>query len=232
VCEGCGDCGEKSNCLAVMPLETEVGRKREIDQNACNKDFSCVEGFCPSFVTVHGGGLRKPEAMAGGIALATSLPEPQQPTLDRPWNVLMPGVGGSGVTTLGALLGMAAHLEGKGCSVLDQAGLAQKFGPVVTHIRIAAKQDDIFAVRIAAGETDLLLGCDLVVAAGEDSLTRLNDKISHAVINSHESATAEFTRNPDAQVPGGHARSADRCGWRRKDPFHRRDLPGHSPAGR
>ncbi|MBK3847653.1 indolepyruvate ferredoxin oxidoreductase family protein [Stutzerimonas xanthomarina] len=207
VCEGCGDCGEKSNCLAVMPLETELGRKREIDQNACNKDFSCVEGFCPSFVTVHGGGLRKPEAMAGGIEAAT-LPEPQHPSLDRPWNVLIPGVGGSGVTTLGALLGMAAHLEGKGCTVLDQAGLAQKFGPVVTHIRIAAKQDDIYAVRIAAGETDLLLGCDLVVAAGDDSLTRLNDQISHAVINSHESATAEFTRNPDAQVPGKAMREA------------------------
>ena len=207
VCEGCGDCGEKSNCLAVMPLETELGRKREIDQNACNKDFSCVEGFCPSFVTVHGGGLRKPEAVGASLDPA-QLPEPQRPGLDRPWNVLIPGVGGSGVTTLGALLGMAAHLEGKGCTVLDQAGLAQKFGPVVTHIRIAAKQDDIYAVRIAAGETDLLLGCDLVVAAGDDSLTRLNDQISHAVINSHESATAEFTRNPDAQVPGKAMREA------------------------
>jgi len=207
VCEGCGDCGEKSNCLAVQPLETELGRKREIDQNACNKDFSCVEGFCPSFVTVYGGGLRKPEAVAGGIA-GDQLPEPQRPSLDRPWNVLIPGVGGSGVTTLGALLGMAAHLEGKGCTVLDQAGLAQKFGPVVTHVRIAAKQDDIYAVRIAAGETDLLLGCDLIVAAGDDSLTRLNDQISHAVINSHESATAEFTRNPDAQVPGKAMREA------------------------
>jgi len=207
VCEGCGDCGEKSNCLAVMPLETELGRKREIDQNACNKDFSCVEGFCPSFVTVHGGGLRKPEAVGASLDPA-QLPEPQRPGLERPWNILIPGVGGSGVTTLGALLGMAAHLEGKGCTVLDQAGLAQKFGPVVTHIRIAAKQDDIYAVRIAAGETDLLLGCDLVVAAGDDSLTRLNDQISHAVINSHESATAEFTRNPDAQVPGKAMREA------------------------
>ncbi|QGZ32462.1 indolepyruvate ferredoxin oxidoreductase family protein [Stutzerimonas stutzeri] len=207
VCEGCGDCGEKSNCLAVMPMETELGRKREIDQNACNKDFSCVEGFCPSFVTVHGGGLRKPEAVGASLDPA-QLPEPRHPTLERPWNVLIPGVGGSGVTTLGALLGMAAHLEGKGCTVLDQAGLAQKFGPVVTHVRIAARQDDIYAVRIAAGETDLLLGCDLVVAAGDDSLTRLNDQISHAVINSHESATAEFTRNPDAQVPGKAMREA------------------------
>ncbi|MDP2747265.1 indolepyruvate ferredoxin oxidoreductase family protein [Pseudomonas sp.] len=207
VCEGCGDCSVKSNCLSVLPLETELGRKREIDQNSCNKDFSCVEGFCPSFVTVHGGSLRKPEAV-GLSALFIALPEPRQPSLERPWNILLPGVGGSGVTTVGALLGMAAHLEGKGCSVLDQAGLAQKFGPVVTHIRVAAKQDDIFAVRIAAGETDLLLGCDLVVAASEDALAKLNDKIAHAVINSHEAATAEFTRNPDAQVPGAAMREA------------------------
>ncbi len=207
VCEGCGDCSVKSNCLSVLPLETELGRKREIDQNACNKDFSCVEGFCPSFVTVHGGGLRKPEAV-GANALFISLPEPKQPSLERPWNILLPGVGGSGVTTVGALLGMAAHLEGKGCSVLDQAGLAQKFGPVITHIRVAAKQDDIFAVRIAAGETDLLLGCDLVVAASEEALAKLNENIAHAVINSHEAATAEFTRNPDAQVPGAAMREA------------------------
>ncbi|TXI35546.1 MAG: indolepyruvate ferredoxin oxidoreductase family protein, partial [Aquipseudomonas alcaligenes] len=207
VCEGCGDCSVKSNCLSVLPLETELGRKREIDQNACNKDFSCVEGFCPSFVTVHGGGLRKPEAL-GAKALFVALPEPRQPDLARPWNILLPGVGGSGVTTVGALLGMAAHLEGKGCTVLDQAGLAQKFGPVISHIRIAAKQDDIYAVRIAAGETDLLLACDLVVAAGEESLAKLNDKIAHAVVNSHEAATAEFTRNPDAQVPGAAMREA------------------------
>ena len=207
VCEGCGDCSVKSNCLSVLPLETELGRKREIDQNACNKDFSCVEGFCPSFVTVHGGGLRKPEAVDAN-ALFISLPEPKQPSLERPWNILLPGVGGSGVTTVGALLGMAAHLEGKGCSVLDQAGLAQKFGPVITHIRVAAKQDDIFAVRIAAGETDLLLGCDLVVAASEEALAKLNENIAHAVINSHEAATAEFTRNPDAQVPGAAMREA------------------------
>ncbi|SDJ75141.1 indolepyruvate ferredoxin oxidoreductase family protein [Pseudomonas indica] len=207
VCEGCGDCSVKSNCLSVLPLETELGRKRQIDQNACNKDFSCIEGFCPSFVTVHGGSLRQPEAV-GLNALFIALPEPTQPTLERPWNILLPGVGGSGVTTVGALLGMAAHIEGKGCSVLDQAGLAQKFGPVVTHIRIAAKQDDIYAVRIAAGETDLLLGCDLVVAASEEALAKLNDHIAHAVINSHEAATAEFTRNPDAQVPGAAMREA------------------------
>ncbi|MFV3386044.1 indolepyruvate ferredoxin oxidoreductase family protein [Pseudomonas sp. NY15364] len=207
VCEGCGDCSVKSNCLSVLPLETELGRKREIDQNACNKDFSCLEGFCPSFVTVHGGSLRKPEAVGLG-ALFIALPEPKQPALSRPWNILLPGVGGSGVTTVGALLGMAAHTEGKGCTVLDQAGLAQKFGPVITHIRIAARQSDIYAVRIAAGETDLLLGCDLVVSSSEEALAKLNDKIAHAVINSHEAATAEFTRNPDAQVPGAAMREA------------------------
>ncbi len=207
VCEGCGDCSVKSNCLSVLPLETELGRKREIDQSACNKDFSCLEGFCPSFVTVHGGSLRKPEAVGLG-ALFIALPEPKQPALSRPWNILLPGVGGSGVTTVGALLGMAAHIEGKGCTVLDQAGLAQKFGPVITHIRIAARQSDIYAVRIAAGETDLLLGCDLVVSSSEEALAKLNDKIAHAVINSHESATAEFTRNPDAQVPGAAMREA------------------------
>ncbi|VXC26642.1 indolepyruvate ferredoxin oxidoreductase family protein [Pseudomonas sp. 8O] len=207
VCEGCGDCSVKSNCLSVLPLETELGRKREIDQSACNKDFSCLEGFCPSFVTVHGGSLRKPEAV-GLSALFIALPEPKQPALSRPWNILLPGVGGSGVTTVGALLGMAAHIEGKGCTVLDQAGLAQKFGPVITHIRIAAQQSDIYAVRIAAGETDLLLGCDLVVSSSEESLAKLNDKIAHAVINSHEAATAEFTRNPDAQVPGAAMREA------------------------
>ncbi|WFS16999.1 indolepyruvate ferredoxin oxidoreductase family protein [Pseudomonas sp. 905_Psudmo1] len=207
VCEGCGDCSVKSNCLSVLPLETELGRKREIDQSACNKDFSCLEGFCPSFVTVHGGGLRKPEAV-GLSALFIALPEPKQPALSRPWNILLPGVGGSGVTTVGALLGMAAHIEGKGCTVLDQAGLAQKFGPVITHIRIAAQQSDIYAVRIAAGETDLLLGCDLVVSSSEEALAKLNDKIAHAVINSHEAATAEFTRNPDAQVPGAAMREA------------------------
>ncbi|HJE27775.1 MAG TPA: 2-oxoacid:acceptor oxidoreductase family protein, partial [Pseudomonas nitrititolerans] len=159
------------------------------------------------FVTVHGGQLRKPEAVADGIE-AAELPEPQHPSLERPWNVLIPGVGGSGVTTLGALIGMAAHLEGKGCTVLDQAGLAQKFGPVTTHVRIAARQSDIYAVRIAAGEADLLLGCDLIVAAGDEALTRLNDRISNAVVNSFEGATAEFTRNPDAQVPGAAMRQA------------------------
>ena len=200
VCEGCGDCGVKSGCLSVLPKETAQGRKREIDQNACNKDFSCVEGFCPSFVTVHGGKLRKP-SLPTQVAAFVQLPEPQLPILDKPFNILLPGVGGTGVTTVGAMLGYAANLEGKGCSVLDQAGLAQKFGPVVSHIRIAARQEDLFAVRIAAGEAHLLLGCDLLVASGPDAIAKLNPTFSHAVVNSQQTPTAEFTRNPDAEFP-------------------------------
>lgn len=200
VCEGCGDCGVKSGCLSVLPKETAQGRKREIDQNACNKDFSCVEGFCPSFVTVHGGKLRKP-SLPDQTTAFVQLPEPPLPSLDTPYNILLPGVGGTGVTTVGAMLGFAANLEGKGCSVLDQAGLAQKFGPVVSHIRIAARQEDLFAVRIPAGEAHLLLGCDLLVAAGPDAVAKLNSTFSHAVVNSQQTPTAEFTRNPDAQFP-------------------------------
>jgi indolepyruvate ferredoxin oxidoreductase len=200
VCEGCGDCGVKSGCLSVLPKETAQGRKREIDQSACNKDFSCVEGFCPSFVTVHGGKLRKPQLPKQAAAFA-ALPEPTLPGLDKPFNILLSGVGGTGVTTVGAMLGYAANLEGKGCSVLDQAGLAQKFGPVVSHIRIAARQQDLFAVRIAAGEANLLLGCDLLVASGPDAIAKLNTAKSYAVINSQQTPTAEFTRNPDAEFP-------------------------------
>lgn len=200
VCEGCGDCGVKSGCLSVLPKETAQGRKREIDQNACNKDFSCVEGFCPSFVTVHGGALRKPSLPTQVQAFA-QLPDPQLPSLAKPHNILLSGVGGTGVTTVGAMLGFAANLEGKGCSVLDQAGLAQKFGPVVSHIRIAARQEDLFAVRIAAGEAHLLLGCDLLVASGPDAIAKLNSTFSHAVVNSQQTPTAEFTRNPDAEFP-------------------------------
>lgn len=200
VCEGCGDCGAKSGCLSILPKETAEGRKREIDQNACNKDFSCVEGFCPSFVTVHGGQLRKPQLPKQAQAFA-QLPEPILPSLDQPFNILLPGVGGTGVTTVGAMLGYAANLEGKGCSVLDQAGLAQKFGPVVSHIRIAARQEDLFAVRIAAGEAHLLLGCDLLVASGPDAIAKLSGAKSHAVVNSQQTPTAEFTRNPDAEFP-------------------------------
>jgi indolepyruvate ferredoxin oxidoreductase len=200
VCEGCGDCGVHSNCLSVLPKETEFGRKRMIDQSACNKDFSCLKGFCPSFVTVEGATLRRNRAASGATEFPP-LPEPVLPALDEPWNTVVTGIGGTGVLTVSAILGMAAHLEGKGCSVLNLSGLAQKFGPVVSHARIGATQEAIHAVRVAAGDADLLLGCDLVVSAAEDPLAKVNIERSHAVVNSFESPTAEFTRNPDAVFP-------------------------------
>jgi len=204
VCEGCGDCSRTSNCLSVLPLETELGRKRRIDQEACNKDYSCVEGFCPSFVTVHGGELRKPASAVGAaqaFAQLPALPEPSLPPLDRPWNIVVAGVGGTGVLTAAALIAMAAHIEGKGCATMNQTGLAQKFGAVVSHVRIAARQDDIKAVRIPAGDADLLLGGDLIVAAGSDALQCLDAERSHAVVNEAMQPTAEFITNPDRVVP-------------------------------
>ena len=200
VCEGCGDCGVQSNCLSIVPLETEFGRKRAIDQSSCNKDFSCIKGFCPSFVTVEGGRLRKPRPLAPAEAAAP--PAPQLPALDRPYGILITGVGGTGVITIGALLGMAAHLEGKGCSVLDMAGLAQKGGAVFTHVRIAEKPEDIHAVRVAAGGARLLLGCDMMVAASFDSLAKIKAGTTRAVINAHETMTGDFTRQPDLAFPG------------------------------
>lgn len=201
VCEGCGDCSKTSNCLSVVPVETEFGRKRAIDQSSCNKDYSCVEGFCPSFVTVHGGELRKGrggDLVEDGLP---ALPEPLRPGLDEPYGILVTGVGGTGVVTIGALLGMAAHLEDKGCTILDMTGLAQKGGAVYSHVRIAGRPDEIHAVRIAAGGARLLLGCDLVVAASLDALSKLQPGQSRAIVNSHETITGDFTRNPDLVFP-------------------------------
>ena len=203
VCEGCGDCSKTSNCLSVVPVETEFGRKRAIDQSSCNKDYSCVEGFCPSFVTVHGGGLKKGRAGDLGEDDLPALPEPAHPALDEPYGILVTGVGGTGVVTIGALLGMAAHLEGKGCTILDMTGLAQKGGAVYSHVRIARRPDDIHAVRLAAGGARLLLGCDLVVSASADALSKLEPGHSRAIVNSHEIITGEFTRNPDLVFPTG-----------------------------
>ncbi|HYB54669.1 MAG TPA: indolepyruvate ferredoxin oxidoreductase family protein [Alphaproteobacteria bacterium] len=203
VCEGCGDCGVKSNCLSVVPVETELGRKRQIDQSSCNKDFSCVNGFCPSFVTVHGGRLRKSKAAAAAESDPfAALPEPALPRVgDEPYNILVTGVGGTGVVTIGALLGMASHLEGKGASVLDMTGLAQKGGAVLSHVRIARRPEDIHATRVAAGEAKLVLGCDLVVAAGSEALGKVREGVTRVVINSHETPTGDFTRNPDMAFP-------------------------------
>ncbi|WP_440224600.1 indolepyruvate ferredoxin oxidoreductase family protein [Dokdonella sp. MW10] len=201
VCEGCGDCGVKSFCVSVLPKETEYGRKREIDQSGCNKDFSCVKGFCPSFVTVHGGGLKKKKGSAGAIDF-DALPMPVFATdLERPWNVLVTGIGGTGVVTIGALIGMAAHLEGKGSTVLDQTGLAQKGGAVTCHLRIAKAPGDIHAVRIAAGEADLVLGCDMVVVNDYWALSKIRADRSNVVLNTYEAMPGTFTTKPDMQFP-------------------------------
>jgi indolepyruvate ferredoxin oxidoreductase len=201
VCEGCGDCGVKSFCVSVLPKETEFGRKREIDQSNCNKDFSCVEGFCPSFVTVEGGTLRKGKK-SNAASLLDNLPAPQfASSLSQPWNILITGVGGTGVVTIGALLGMAGHLEGKGATVLDQTGLAQKGGAVTTHIRIARTPEDIHAVRIAAGEADLVLGCDMVVVNDYWALSKVRSERSNVVLNSYEAMPGTFTTHPDMQFP-------------------------------
>ena len=203
VCEGCGDCSSKSNCMSVVAVETEFGRKREIDQSSCNKDFTCLSGFCPSFVTIEGGKLRKPKALAEKPEDRWELPQPAPLTLDEPYSILVTGVGGTGVVTIGALLGMAAFIEGKGALNLDMAGMAQKGGAVWSHIRIAAQQDQLFAPRIAEGEASLLLGCDLVVSANTETLSKMRQGVTHAVINSEESITSAFVRTFALQAESG-----------------------------
>ncbi|MBM3648242.1 MAG: indolepyruvate ferredoxin oxidoreductase family protein [Alphaproteobacteria bacterium] len=212
VCEGCGDCSAQSNCLSVVPVETEFGTKRAIDQSSCNKDFSCLAGFCPSFVTIEGGRLRKGKADAAAASTPPELPLPPAPTVpaitDKPYGVLITGVGGTGVVTVGAIMGMAAHIEGKGASVLDQLGMAQKGGAVISHVRIGASPEALHAVRLGAGGADLLLGCDLVVSASADALARLEPGQSRAVINTHETITGDFARRPDLAFPAHTLRLA------------------------
>jgi indolepyruvate ferredoxin oxidoreductase len=197
VCEGCGDCSDKSNCIAVLPVETALGRKRRIDQSNCNKDFSCLKGFCPSFVTVRGATPRKLGGLAASDSLFANLPEPKAAPLEQPYGILVTGVGGTGVVTLGALLGMAAHLEGKGCTVLDISGLAQKNGAVMSHVRLAPRPEDLYAARVASGGADVLLACDPVVAASPAALSRLQAGATKAIINSHAQPTAAFIFKPD-----------------------------------
>ena len=204
VCEGCGDCGVQANCVSIAPQETEFGRKRRIDQSSCNKDYSCVKGFCPSFVTVHGGGVRKgtgaTQADKTNLPFAV-LPEPTLPAIDQPYGILVTGVGGTGVVTIGAILGMAAHLEDKGFSSLDMAGLAQKGGAVLSHLQIAAKPEEIRTVRLGSGGAKLLLGCDLVVAASEKAMDTTRLGFTRAVVNTHQQMTGEFTRNANIAFP-------------------------------
>ncbi len=214
VCEGCGDCSVQSNCIAIEPVETAWGRKRRINQSSCNKDRSCLLGHCPSFVSVLGGRLRRAEggADAGGDDVFRDLPLPATPDLSLPWNVLVAGIGGSGVVTVGALLGMAAHLEGRGSSVLDVTGLAQKNGPVTSHVRVAARPDQLHATRIAAGAADLVIGCDLVVSTSAENLARLAAGRSTAVVNANVAPTSEFASNPDLDLSGESMREALRAG--------------------
>ncbi len=203
VCEGCGDCSDKSNCLSVEPLETEFGRKRAINQSTCNKDYSCVKGFCPSFVTVEGGMLKKGKAGAAKIDDDfPALPEPAPAVIDQAYGVLVTGIGGTGVVTIGQILAMAAHVEGKGVTVLDMSGLAQKGGPVMSHVRIAERPEDLHAARLGTGEARLMIGCDLVVSASPEALAKMSEPRTRAVINATTAPTADFVRNPNWKLPG------------------------------
>jgi len=207
VCEGCGDCGVQSNCVSVQPLETEFGRKRTIDQSSCNKDFSCLKGFCPSFVTVEGAQLRKGKdalAPAGGSAL----PEPTLPAIGQTYGIIVTGIGGTGIVTVGAIIGMAAHLEGKGVGVIDMAGLAQKGGAVQSHIRIAEDPADIHAIRVAAAGADLVLGGDIVVAGNKKVLSAVKSGATKVVVNTAEMLPGEFTRNTEFSLPSERLRRA------------------------
>ena len=198
VCEGCGDCGVQSNCVSIVPHETELGRKRAIDQSSCNKDFSCIKGFCPSFVTVEGGTPRK---AATAELVLPDLPLPELPKIKGTHNVVITGVGGTGVVTIGALLAQAAQLDGKGAGMMEMAGLAQKGGAVHIHCRLAEKPEDISAIRVATGEAHALIGGDLVVSAGASTLGLTKDGQTGAVVNAHEIITGDFTRNTEFKLP-------------------------------
>lgn len=203
VCEGCGDCSIQSNCISIVPLDTELGRKRQIDQSSCNKDYSCVNGFCPSFVTVEGGKLRKPKAESFDLP---DLPEPTLPAIDGTHNVVITGVGGTGVVTIGAVLAQAAHIDGKGAGMMEMAGLAQKGGAVHIHLRFANRPEDISAIRVAVGEADCVIGGDLVVTAGAKTIGLMTNGRTGAVVNDHEIITGDFTRFRDFQVPSDRLR--------------------------
>ena len=209
VCEGCGDCSVASNCVSVQPLETELGRKRRIDQSNCNKDFSCIEGFCPSFVMVHDPKLRKADRTAADPkALFADLPTPPAAALSAPYNILITGIGGTGVITIGALLGMAAHVQGLACSTLDFTGLSQKNGAVMSHVRLAPASDMLTTVRIAPGNANLILGCDLVVATSVPALSRAERGFTRAVVNADLLPTASFVIDPDIDFEASSMRDA------------------------
>jgi indolepyruvate ferredoxin oxidoreductase len=214
VCEGCGDCSVKSNCLSVEPLETEFGRKRAINQSSCNKDYSCLKGFCPSFVTVEGGRLKKGKASAAAQDDGFVLESPQVKAIDRAYGMLVTGIGGTGVITIGQIIAVAAHLEGKAVTVLDMSGLAQKYGAVMSHVQVAESADKLHATRLDTGGADLVLGCDLVVTASTDAIAKMAPGHTHALVNASVTPTAEFVRNPNWQLPGSDLKGdiAEACG--------------------
>ncbi len=218
VCEGCGDCSVQSNCLSVEPVETEFGRKRRINQNSCNKDYSCVKGFCPSFVTVEGGQLKKPKkAERAGLSSVPAIPEPVLPDsmntladVDRVWGIVVGGVGGTGVITIGQLLGMAAHLEGKGVVTQDAGGLAQKGGATWSHIQIANRPESIHTTKVDTAKADLVIACDSIVGASKYTLTVMQPGRTYVALNTHGTPTAGFVTNPDWQFPGANCETAVR----------------------
>ncbi|MBP5990099.1 MAG: indolepyruvate ferredoxin oxidoreductase family protein [Piscinibacter sp.] len=209
VCEGCGDCSVQSNCLSVEPVETEFGRKRRINQNTCNKDYTCVKGFCPSFVTVEGGTLKKAKKeKRGDLASLPPLPEPSLPLAEKPWGIVVGGVGGTGVITIGQLLGVAAHLEGRGVVTQDAGGLAQKGGATWSHIQIANRPEAIHTTKVDTAKADLVIACDAIVGAGKYTMSVMREGRTFVALNTHGTPTAAFVRNPDWQFPGGSCEAA------------------------
>ena len=210
VCEGCGDCSVKSNCLSVEPVETPLGRKRRINQSTCNKDYSCVNGFCPSFVTIEGGQLKKPkkDEKANLLAGLPALPQPTLPNAETAWGIVVGGVGGTGVITIGSLLGMAAHLEGKGVITQDAGGLAQKGGATWSHIQIANTPEAIYTTKVDTAKADLVIACDSIVAANKATLAVMQPGRTYVALNTHATPTAAFVTNPNWEFPGGQCESA------------------------
>jgi indolepyruvate ferredoxin oxidoreductase len=207
VCEGCGDCGEQSNCTALLPQPSEYGLKRKVDQSACNADESCLKGFCPSFVTVEGVKPRRTAPVKTQVKAEDTLPDPVLPTLDHLHNILITGIGGTGVITIGALIGMAAHLEGKGVSVLDMTGMSQKNGSVTSHVRLAQDPSRLLAQRIPTGEADLVLGCDMLTAGAPDAIARMRPDRTYALVNTFEQPTGHFAQQPDWTFPADQVRA-------------------------
>ncbi len=209
VCEGCGDCGEQSNCLSIEPVQTEFGRKRRINQNSCNKDYSCVKGFCPSFVTVEGGQLKKPKKeKKGDLASMPAIPDPALPVAEEAWGIVVAGVGGTGVITIGSLLGMAAHLEGKGVVTQDAGGLAQKGGATWSHIQIANRPEAIHTTKVDTAKADLVIACDAIVAASKTTLAVMQQGRTYVALNTHATPTAAFVHNADWTFPGANCENA------------------------